>query len=67
MKKPRVTDEMFVGSVCDIEYYIVAEKMHAGKNFGKICLQGGGLMLNVGRLNEGVVLDHIKAGKCYRK
>lgn len=21
-------------------------------------------MLNVGRLNEGVVLDHIKAGKC---
>ena len=39
LKKPRVTDEMFVGSVCDVEYYIVAEKMHAGKNFGKICLE----------------------------
>ena len=24
---------------------------------------GGGIMLNVGQLNEGVVLDHIKAGK----
>ena len=26
LKKPRVTDEMFVGSICDVEYYIVAEK-----------------------------------------
>lgn len=26
LKKPRVTDEMFVGSICDVEYYIVTEK-----------------------------------------
>ena len=39
LKKPRVTDEMFVGSICDVEYYIVAEKMHAGRNFGKIRLE----------------------------
>lgn len=39
LKKPRVTDEMFVGSICDVEYYIVTEKMHAGRNFGKIRLE----------------------------
>ena len=30
---------MFVGSICDVEYYIVTEKMHAGRNFGKIRLE----------------------------
>lgn len=39
LKKPRITDGMFVGSVCDVEYYIVADAMHAGKNFGKIRIE----------------------------
>ena len=38
-EKKRLTDEDFLGNRCFLEYYIDKEKMHSGKNFGKIYIQ----------------------------
>ena len=37
--KQRLTDEDFVGSRGMVEYMILPEKMHAGKNYGRLILQ----------------------------
>lgn len=37
--KSRITTEEFVGSVCEIDYYIDETKLHAGKNYGRIILE----------------------------
>ena len=37
--KRRITDEDFVGSRGIVEYKIIPEQLHAGKNYGKLILQ----------------------------
>ena len=36
LPKTKITLEDFLGSVCTFEYYIEQDKLHAGRNFGKI-------------------------------
>ncbi len=38
-ERRRLTDEDFVGSVLSLDYYIDSEKLHAGKNYGRLCLE----------------------------
>lgn len=38
-EKTRLTEEDFVGSVCTFAYYIRADVLHAGKNFGKLTFE----------------------------
>lgn len=35
-EKQRISDADFIGSVCTLGYYIREEKLHAGKNFGRL-------------------------------
>ncbi|MBO5070123.1 MAG: hypothetical protein J6C37_07155, partial [Roseburia sp.] len=37
--KIQLTEEDFLGSICQFDYYIRAEALHAGKNFGRICFE----------------------------
>lgn len=37
--KEHLTEEDFIGSVCNFEYYIRAEAMHGGRNFGCITFE----------------------------
>lgn len=37
--KIQLAGEDFLGSVCQFEYYIRAEALHAGKNYGRICFE----------------------------
>lgn len=37
--KSKVTSEDFLGSTCSYEYYIDYDKMHAGKNFGRLIFE----------------------------
>lgn len=39
LEKTSISSEDFLGSTCFVEYYIDADAMHAGKNFGKILLE----------------------------
>ncbi len=39
LSKQRITDEDFVGSRGMVEYMVLPEKLHAGKNYGKLTLQ----------------------------
>lgn len=35
--KRHLTEEDFIGSVCDFEFYIEESALHAGKNYGRMC------------------------------
>ena len=37
--KQIITENDFIGSTCFYEYYIDADAMHAGKNFGRLCFE----------------------------
>jgi hypothetical protein len=37
--KKIITENDFIGSTCFYEYYIDADAMHAGKNFGRLCFE----------------------------
>ena len=37
--KQIITENDFIGSTCFYEYYIDADTMHAGKNFGRLCFE----------------------------
>lgn len=39
LEKAHYTTEDFVGSVCEIPYFIEEERLHAGRNFGSIVLE----------------------------
>lgn len=39
LEKQRITTEEFVGSVCEIPYFIDPDKLHAGRNYGRIVLE----------------------------
>ena len=55
--KIQLTGEDFLGSVCQFDYYIRAEALHAGKNFGRICFEIPGNKLTF----------TVCASKCLRK
>lgn len=38
VEKETLNDDDFLGNYCRLSYYIDAEKIHAGKNYGAICL-----------------------------
>ncbi len=38
-----ITTDYFLGSQCSLDYYIHADRLHQGKNFGKIKISGNGL------------------------
>ena len=37
--KQLITENDFIGSTCFFDYYIDADKMHAGRNFGRLCFE----------------------------
>ncbi len=37
--KEQISSEDFVGSICKVEYFIDASKLHAGKNFGRLIFE----------------------------
>lgn len=43
--KERLTQEDFIGSTCIFEYYVQAEKMHAGRNYGRLFFVSSGQTL----------------------
>lgn len=47
LEKEVVTSEDFIGSVCQVYYFIDAKKLHAGKNFARIYLQNASQMQSV--------------------
>lgn len=42
IERPQVTTEEFVGSTHHISYIVHAQKLHAGRNFARITITGGG-------------------------
>lgn len=38
-RENRSSQKDFIGSTCFYEYYIDADAMHAGKNFGRLCFE----------------------------
>ncbi|MDO4632943.1 MAG: DUF5717 family protein [Eubacteriales bacterium] len=45
IERPEITTEEFVGSSCHMSYYIHPEKLHAGRNFARVTITGGGSRL----------------------
>ena len=45
LEKTSITSEEFLGSTCFFEYYIDAEALHAGKNYGRILFEFPGQKL----------------------
>ena len=48
-ERRKLTEEDFIGSVCEFPYYIREEALHAGWNFGRLCFSfpGGEIALTV--------------------
>ena len=53
VEKKKITSEDFIGSVYSLEFFIHPEKMHAGKNYGRISLYSAYEVLDVE-----IVADH---------
>lgn len=45
--KTKITSEDFLGSVYPLEFFINPEKMHAGKNFARICITSAYETINI--------------------
>lgn len=65
--KTRITAEDFLGSACFFEYYIDKDKMHAGRNYGRLTFEyAGGMLQAVIMATEAVKLEE-KASTVHRE